>query len=34
MRDLDIEHAMTLAAKEFDKIDVNGDGQLDRDEVV
>ena len=34
LRNEEIEHAMTLAAKEFDKIDVNGDGQLDRDEIV
>ena len=34
MRNEDIEHVMGLAAKAFDKIDVNGDGQLDRDEVV
>ena len=34
MRNEDIEHVMGLAAKEFDKIDVNGDGQLDRDEVI
>lgn len=30
----EIEHAMTLAEKAFDKIDVNCDGQLDRDEIV